>query len=578
MQIFVTLENAAGVKLGAGEITSAYGFEYTNRLSRAGRFAFTVPLNDPRLVEISSDGRAVLSEKRIARVWGVVPFGNGLGALRDLGGGVIDRIARTAPDTLTVEGDNLLRELTYRSVLGLQNFAISESVVGPGSVKLEDATTDPSTYTDKTPPSNVHLQEFDSYLLVGGLQPFLTMRFDLGAQVNNNAAENNFGFATGADSFSEIEPFSDGTVNAGDPLNQDGTIRWTSRAGGWEAVTIDGSTLYWIRMDVTQTLDPVDITQIWLGVAVPTTLDLSNIMAFAPSGWTLDTTDWYASTINGSFYRFSDENVLEALIKTAEITGEHFRLGDGREVEWMRKDLPASGVHAVAVGDPTGGAATVCYITDIEEVIESYELATRVYGRGAGNGTEAIDFRDKTTADPANYTTGVESVVQTDSSTEQFWYIESDLSVATYGRIEKFYDDKSITSADGFAAVDAVASDTIWQAALNWLQKHDQPQYFYRLGVVGLQEELKVGTTIRVQYRRVVEEDGVPQLSWDIDEDLIIIETVNRVGSAGAYTVGLTVSTVAAWYETDAEIIAKMKRDQVDYMKHNQGVSKYNIK
>lgn len=576
MQIFVILYDSAGNKLGAGEIRSAYGFEHTRRLSRAGRFAFNCALNDPRLLDIAPDTRPVLSEKRVARVWGVVQLEGGAQTLRDLGGGIIDRIARTAPDTLRIEGDDLLRELTYRSVLGLQNFAIDEIV--PAAVKYEDATTDPSTYTNKLPPSSVHLQEFDSFLLIGGAQPFLFIRFDLGSATNNNVAEMNFGFGSGTDSFSEIEPFSDDTINAGDPLNQDGAIRWTSRPGSWEPVLIDGDTLYWIRMDTSATLDVVDIDQISLGVAIATPNDLSNIMAFAPAGWALDTTDWYGSTTGGSFYRFSDENVLEALVTTAEITGEHFRLGEGPQVEWMRKVLPASGVLATQVTDPTSDAGTTIYIVDLEEVIESYELATRVYPRGGGNGSAAIDVSERTSSDPAGYTTDFEAVVQTDTDTQDYWYIESDNALTTYGRIEKFYENKGIGSADGFAAPDIIAAETLWKAGIEWLQKHDNPQYFYRLSVANCQTELKVGTTIRVQYRRVVEEDGLPVLSWDIDEDLIIIETVNRVGTSGAYTVGLTVSTVADWYDSDAEMFAQMARKQKDYVNHNQGISKYNVK
>lgn len=585
MQIFAIVYDSTGTKLGAGELISAHDFEHTRRLSRAGRFAVSLALADPRLLDAAPDGRPVLCEKRVILIYGAVLLEGGSAVVRELGGGVVDRIARLAPDTLRVEGDDLLRELTYRSVLGLQNFAISEQA--PGGVKLQDASTDPPVYTnlpntfDGNPATSddVHLQEQDSFLLVGGLQPFLTMRFDLGALTNNNPAEMNFGFGTGEDSFSEIEPFSDGTLSGGDPLHQDGTIRWTSRPGAWDAVTIDSATLYWIRMDPTATLDIVTINEIYLGVAVPTTSDLSNIMAFAPPGWSLNIADWYGSTTAGSFYRFSDENVLEALIKTAEITGEHFRLGDGRVVEWMRKDLPDSGVVATQVTDPTSDAAQVCYIENLEEIIESYELATRVYGEGAGNGTEALTFADKTESDPAGYVTAAQSVIQTDTETEQYWYIQSTAGVATYGRIETFYYNKSIRSADGYSTTDVASANTLWKAALEWLQKHDRPQYFYRLSVGGLQTELKVGTTIRVQYRRATEDDdGLPVVAWDIDEDLIIIETINRVGSNGAYTVGLIVSTVADWYTNDALQLAKIKRDQKDYQNHNQGISRYNVR
>jgi hypothetical protein len=70
----------------------------------------------------------------------------------------------------------------------------------------------------------------------------------------------------------------------------------------------------------------------------------------------------------------------------------------------------------------------------------------------------------------------------------------------------------------------------------------------------------------------------VPQLSWDIDDDLIIIETTNVVGTSGAYTTGLTVSTVADWFDDDRKMLTKMRREQKDYMRHNQGVSRYSVR
>jgi hypothetical protein len=50
------------------------------------------------------------------------------------------------------------------------------------------------------------------------------------------------------------------------------------------------------------------------------------------------------------------------------------------------------------------------------------------------------------------------------------------------------------------------------------------------------------------------------------------------VGTSGAYTTGLTVSTVADWFDDDRKMLTKMRREQKDYMRHNQGVSRYSVR
>lgn len=586
MQPWVVIQNSSGVALGSGEIYSAYDVETTRKLSRAGTFSFSCPINDPLLTEIASDTRPVLSEKRIALIYGVILQEDGTSIIQNIGGGIIDRISRTAPDKVVVSGDDLLRELTYRSVLGLQNYEVQE--YSATQVKLEDNTTPPPVYTDYPLAHDNNLATFNSvlvdaptnkYLLIAYSTPFNYLRLVVAGTVNNTATTINYGFSDESlDGWDEIEPTSDGTDVGGIPWSQDGIIEFGFRPASWTERTIDGDLGYWVRADPEAALTQTDIVEWYVGRRDPTTNDLTNIIGYAPSGWSLAGAPFYTSTTNGSFYRFSDENVLEALIKTADITGEHFRLGTGRQIEWMRTDLPDSGIRATQITDPTANPAEIVYIADLEEEIVSYELATRVYGRGAGMGTTVIDFSDRTTVDPADYTTGVQSQVQEDGTTEDYWFLESDLSLAIYGRIEAFIYDKGLRAADGYGGRDASASDMLWYEALNWLQKHDTPQYFYRLSVVGCQSELKVGTTIRVEYKRVVEIDGENVVTWEIDTDLIILETTNRVGSNGLYTSNLVVSTVAAWWENDSDRVADMKRWQLDYANANQGVSSFNIR
>ncbi|NCN96094.1 MAG: hypothetical protein GW928_01175, partial [Rhodoferax sp.] len=71
------------------------------------------------------------------------------------------------------------------------------------------------------------------------------------------------------------------------------------------------------------------------------------------------------------YLQLADETVLEALIRTAETTGEHFILSPtGRQVLWLRADQRASGLRAVSGGDPmaiTENTAALL-ITDVAEI------------------------------------------------------------------------------------------------------------------------------------------------------------------------------------------------------------------
>lgn len=107
LNYWVDIENASGARLGRGPLRASH-WTQTEALSASGSFSFSVSIQDPNL--------DALLEKRIA----ICKYINQHGELLTFGGGVIDKITRViAQDgsiTLNVEGNDLTRELTYRSV------------------------------------------------------------------------------------------------------------------------------------------------------------------------------------------------------------------------------------------------------------------------------------------------------------------------------------------------------------------------------------------------------------------------------------------------------------------------------
>lgn len=104
---WVDIQDSSGARLGKGPLWASR-FRYTSPLSAAGEFSFVISVADPNL--------SAIAEKRVA----VCMYLDRSGALHVFGSGVIDKIERMiAADgsmTLKVSGNDLTRELTYRSV------------------------------------------------------------------------------------------------------------------------------------------------------------------------------------------------------------------------------------------------------------------------------------------------------------------------------------------------------------------------------------------------------------------------------------------------------------------------------
>ncbi len=120
---WVDIEDSSGNRIGRGPLRASQ-FAHKGRLSAAGEFSFVVSAADPNL--------SALAEKRIA----VCKYIDRAGDLQSFGGGVIDKIVRTVLEdgtlVLTVSGNDLVRELSYRSVGALD-------LTGGGGAGVTDA-------------------------------------------------------------------------------------------------------------------------------------------------------------------------------------------------------------------------------------------------------------------------------------------------------------------------------------------------------------------------------------------------------------------------------------------------------
>jgi microcystin-dependent protein len=273
---------------------------------------------------------------------------------------------------------------------------------------------------------------------------------------------------------------------------------------------------------------------------------LSEIMAEAPGDWELDTIYGHAATENEVYAKFAGETVLAALNKVGEHTGEHFRLGSGKKLIWLQDDLTDSGMRAIGQADPSavGENDEVCLITELAESQGSYDLCTRLFAFGAGNGQARVSLADTSVSAHAGYVI--------DKSNPKGANLTHSAAFGEYGQIERFLSWKEISPISNTDADIESAANELYAAAYQYLARYSQVQQSYRLAVTKLSKPVWPGQKIRVIWREIV--DGYAAV--DIDADLTVLETTTKLDAAGMSTTALQVSTIDAWPLTIGEIIA----------------------
>lgn len=274
---------------------------------------------------------------------------------------------------------------------------------------------------------------------------------------------------------------------------------------------------------------------------------LYQVMQCAP-GWSLS---YYPSTENNVYAKFAGETVLSALIKIAADKGEHFRIGTGRSVAWLRKDLTSSGIRAIQGGEPTAidGNKDVCIVVNLQEERDTYQICSRIYPYGSGVGDARLTLAATSMTAPMGYTLDKANNYLMKNNTEE-----------SYGRIEQYMSFKNIAPISNTDADLQAAANKLFGAALTYLEKHKQPEKFYTMEVAKVDRLIHPGETVRVVVKKIVDEYDVV----DIDADLYVLEVRNRIDGSGIRTTGMQVATVDRWNESDdALIVSSMDETRV---------------
>ncbi len=554
MRILVDVRNAAGASYEPGPIATATRWTGVRRQDRAGTFGFEMPAGDARA--------ALLIAKRYAHCMGMVDE-----TYTEIGAGIIDRLgvavgARAVP-VLSIAGDDLFRELAYQTVgdLVLYDVAAAYSTpnqayyLGPGedpnnptNIRM-DAALDGNTGTHYTDKLYYHGNGtvFGDFLYVGHETRFALTRWILNGVLNNNSSTLHAAYFSGA-GWTEVAGLSDGTASGGATFAQTGDVTWTRPdADDWRPTSHAGIEQYWIRFwftdESSENLDTVDFSEIQIKEETPSTTPVADIMAFAPAGWSVvDAGGDPEESDEPTYMVFAGVSVLTALMRLAEVTGEHFRLGTGKKVVWLTS-ADASGYRAEAGGHGPSlvDNEKVCLIQELTKSEDNYEIISRIYPYGAGRGSGRVTLAAATNS-YAGYT------VNTADN-----YIEYD---AAEVRIDKVVSWGDIGASDDASVSSEMAANQLADAAHQYLSKHIAAQTAYRMRVVKLDGTVYPGQTIRVVYRRFV--NGYRAV--DIDATLHILEVTTEVGLDGVRVVAMELATTNAWPDSDSGFVTDMER------------------
>lgn len=274
------------------------------------------------------------------------------------------------------------------------------------------------------------------------------------------------------------------------------------------------------------------------------------VAAFAPSGWEIAGDD--SPTFDTSYGQFAGENVFGALLRLGNLARTHM-YRPGSRFLYFTHIFTDSGIRAIRAN---GGdlASETCAIVDLSVTEETYDIITRIYPRGAGNGeAQLTTWAASTYSPPAGY------VFSRANN-----YIENTAAIAEYGLIERWVDFRDIRPVSNTATDLSIAANVLAQAARYELSKRlGGNNSWYTLSVAGCSTLLKPTDTIRVVYH-----DELAGLA--IDEQLNIVETIWRVDPSGVQTTRLMVTANDRRPESDGSAISDSLGEGHIYQLHPQ--------
>lgn len=280
-----------------------------------------------------------------------------------------------------------------------------------------------------------------------------------------------------------------------------------------------------------------------------------------PPGWSLDTTNGYASMLTQKTnLKFNNESILAALVSLAERFDEKWIVAPGtRQVRWMRRDAPTA---AFAATQWHGEASNpyACLITAVAREDQVHEQRTRVYAEGGAQGSWGnvslrawVDNAAPPDRPPLPADLYVGQTFVPGRTREQV-FIEHRAQRTALGLLEGYKMWSDIAASDPESENERrLAEIDLFNAAVPYIRAVAYPQMTAKLTVTRLPAPILPGEQLRVVFRLV--EDGIEVVA--VDELMQVVGVQHLIGD-GMHTTELDVKRTAEYRYSDSEMLARL--------------------
>jgi len=535
LRFWIDVEDSSGNRLGDGPIATASAWQYEKRLNRIGAWSFDMPAADSKA--------ALLTLKRVVRCRGMHE-----GSIKEFGAGIIQRVdvkPGAGRAMLQVSGDDLLVELTYRTVGDLE--IVSDAVSSPTVVFLTGATYDDLTnvYDGDDETSETIVAAQGKAIIVGSATKFDRVRFNFDT-ANADAADTVLIIykVQGTETYNWLTSLNDSTFSGNVQWGKSGIVQFAAPPD-WGKETIEEVEAYYLYFSFYSGMSVV-ISEIEILGPGPASTGLATLMDLAPAGWTTDSLNGYSTTGTPFYAMFEGQTLFNALVTVADFLGERFRLGVGRKLVWLRTDTAAAPVRASQTGNWLASleSGDVAVIVNVAKATESTDVVTRVYPYGPkiASLSRNLSLSDSTDAEPSGYT------LDTDAN-----YLEIDAGVAAYGRIERQITWDEITLGSETAASIEAAGNALLARAKTWLAINSVAYASYTLAVIYPNADIEPGMLLPVAYHEFA--DGYHAVN--IDASLVVLAVRLQIDRTGVRTVQIEADTVGEWHD-EQNVLARL--------------------
>ena len=266
---------------------------------------------------------------------------------------------------------------------------------------------------------------------------------------------------------------------------------------------------------------------------------IDDLMTLAP-GWEASVQDG----VGNQSVRLDWISVLKSFIRIANEKGLHLREGELLNTLEIGAFGEDSGVRAIGVTSPNSelhDEDDLIVISSIKRKVSSREVWNRVYVFGAGEGIAALTMEKSDRTLAGGYPFEIKSTTGPDGDT--LYYIEDEYSIALYGLHEKAISFKQITPISNSNLAKVYAANDLYDAAAAELQRIAYPLTSYSVTGKKCKRTLRVGDTIRLAYKGLIQTENRTYTYIDENADFWIMKLGETI-SESDMSVTLELSTI----------------------------------